>query len=82
MKFIRNSFDRARFFFAASALVAAGLSALGQVSPTEVQNPRAKADELGVELKRAPMLNADPRLVTALHALVRQCVGRLSTVSS
>ncbi len=45
MKFIRNSFGRARFFFTASALIAAGLSALGQVSPTEVQNPRAKADE-------------------------------------
>jgi len=43
---------------------------------------RAKADELDVELKRAPMLNADPRLVTALHSLVRQRVGRLSTVSS
>jgi protoporphyrin/coproporphyrin ferrochelatase len=43
---------------------------------------RAKADELGVELKRAPMLNADPRLVMALHALVRERVGRLSTVSS
>jgi ferrochelatase len=43
---------------------------------------RAKADELGVELKRAPTLNADPRLVMALHALVRERVGRLSTVSS
>ena len=45
MKFIRNSFGRARGFFAATAMVAAGLSALGQVSPTEVQNTRAKADE-------------------------------------
>jgi ferrochelatase len=35
---------------------------------------RAKADELGVELRRPPMLNADPRLVRALHALVRERV--------
>jgi hypothetical protein len=45
MKLNRNSFGHARVFFVASAMVAAGMSALGQVSPTEVQNPRAKADE-------------------------------------
>ena len=31
---------------------------------------KAKADMLGIELKRTPMLNADPRLAQALHALV------------
>lgn len=31
---------------------------------------RAKADELGVELRRTPMLNADPRLARALYTLV------------
>ncbi|HET9849555.1 MAG TPA: ferrochelatase [Candidatus Dormibacteraeota bacterium] len=43
---------------------------------------KAKADELGVELRRAPMLNADPRLVQALYALVSERVRRLSTVRS
>ena len=43
---------------------------------------KAKADELGVELRRAPMLNADPRLVQALYALVCQRVRRLSTATS
>ena len=43
---------------------------------------REKADELGVELRRAPMLNADPRLVQALHALVSQRVQRPATLKS
>ncbi len=33
---------------------------------------KEKADSLGIELRRPPMLNADPRLVRALHALVAQ----------
>ena len=33
---------------------------------------KAKADALGIELKRTPMLNADPRLAQALHALVAE----------
>jgi ferrochelatase len=33
---------------------------------------KKKADDLGIELRRTPMLNADPRLVQALHALVAQ----------
>lgn len=41
---------------------------------------KEKADKLGVELRRAPMLNADPRLVQALHALVSQRVRGLATV--
>jgi ferrochelatase len=35
---------------------------------------KAKADQLGIELKRTPMLNADPRLVQALKALVAERV--------
>jgi protoporphyrin/coproporphyrin ferrochelatase len=35
---------------------------------------RAKAGELGIELKRTPMLNADPRLVQALKGLVAERV--------
>ena len=35
---------------------------------------KEKADALGVELRRTPMLNADPRLARALHALVAQRV--------
>jgi ferrochelatase len=35
---------------------------------------KAKADQLGIELKRTPMVNADPRLVQALKALVGQRV--------
>jgi ferrochelatase len=31
---------------------------------------KEKADALGIELRRTPMLNADPRLAQALHALV------------
>ena len=33
---------------------------------------KERADALGIELKRTPMLNADPRLVQALHALIAQ----------
>ena len=33
---------------------------------------KEKADSLGIELRRTPMLNADPRLAQALHALVAQ----------
>jgi ferrochelatase len=35
---------------------------------------KEKADALGIELRRTPMLNADPRLARALHALVAQHV--------
>ena len=41
---------------------------------------KEKADQLGIELRRTPMLNADPRLAHALHALVAQRVTALSTV--
>ena len=41
---------------------------------------KEKADELGIELRRAPMLNADPRLVRALYTLVSERVRRLATV--
>ena len=43
---------------------------------------RAKADALGIELRRTPMLNADPRLATALHALVAERVLRATAVRS
>ena len=33
---------------------------------------KEKADALGIDLRRTPMLNADPRLVLALHALIVQ----------
>src|SRR5712692_4086678 len=33
---------------------------------------KERADALGIELKRTPMLNADPRLTRALHGLVAQ----------
>ncbi len=33
---------------------------------------KERADALGIELKRTPMLNADPRLAQALHALIAQ----------
>ena len=36
---------------------------------------KEKADALGIELRRTPMLNADPRLAQALHALVAQRVA-------
>jgi ferrochelatase len=43
---------------------------------------KAKADALGIELRRTPMLNADPRLARALHALVAERVTAVSTVRS
>jgi ferrochelatase len=43
---------------------------------------KEKADALGVELKRTPMLNADPRLAHALHALVAARVAAVSGVHS
>ena len=33
---------------------------------------KERADALGIELRRTPMLNADPRLAHALHALIAQ----------
>jgi ferrochelatase len=36
---------------------------------------KEKADALGIELRRTPMLNADPRLARALHALVAERVA-------
>ena len=36
---------------------------------------KQKADALGIELRRTPMLNADPRLAQALHALVAQRIA-------
>jgi protoporphyrin/coproporphyrin ferrochelatase len=43
---------------------------------------KEKADALGIELRRTPMLNADPRLAQALHALVAERVTAVSTVRS
>jgi protoporphyrin/coproporphyrin ferrochelatase len=43
---------------------------------------KEKADALGVELRRTPMLNADPRLAQALHALVAERVTRAALVRS
>ena len=43
---------------------------------------KEKADALGIELRRTPMLNADPRLVHALHALIAQRISVVSTVRS
>jgi protoporphyrin/coproporphyrin ferrochelatase len=43
---------------------------------------KEKADALGVELRRTPMLNADPRLAHALHALVAERVTRAAPVRS
>ena len=43
---------------------------------------KEKADALGIELRRTPMLNADPRLAQALHALVAQRVTAASAVPS
>src|SRR2546426_5030303 len=42
---------------------------------------KAKADTLGIELKRTPMLNADPRLARALHALVADRVSRAAAMA-
>jgi ferrochelatase len=41
---------------------------------------KARADALGVELRRTPMLNADPRLARALYALVGSRVRQRSGV--
>ena len=43
---------------------------------------KEKADALGIELRRTPMLNADPRLAQALHALVAQRIGARAPVHS
>jgi ferrochelatase len=43
---------------------------------------KEKADALGIDLRRMPMLNADPRLAQALHALIRERITSLSTVRS
>jgi protoporphyrin/coproporphyrin ferrochelatase len=43
---------------------------------------KGRADALGIELRRTPMLNADPRLAEALHALVNQRVTRRAAVRS
>jgi ferrochelatase len=43
---------------------------------------KEKADALGIDLRRTPMLNADPRLAQALHALIRERIGAVSNVRS
>ena len=43
---------------------------------------KERADALGIELRRTPMLNADSRLAEALHALVNQRVTRPAAVRS
>src|SRR5256712_2680451 len=43
---------------------------------------KERADALGIELRRTPMLNADPRLVNALHGLVAQRVTARTAVPS
>ena len=43
---------------------------------------KERADALGIELRRTPMLNADPRLAHALHALVAQRVTARTAVPS
>ena len=43
---------------------------------------KERADALGIELRRTPMLNADPPLAHALHALIAQRIGAVSTVRS
>jgi hypothetical protein len=45
MNLIRTSFGSARIIVCASVLAWASTATLGQVSPTEVKNPRAKGDE-------------------------------------
>jgi ferrochelatase len=42
---------------------------------------KERADALGIELRRTPMLNADPRLADALLALVAQRVAATSRVA-
>jgi len=43
---------------------------------------KGRADALGIELRRTPMLNSDPRLVNALHGLVAQRVTARTAVPS
>jgi protoporphyrin/coproporphyrin ferrochelatase len=43
---------------------------------------KERADALGIELRRTPMLNADPRLARALHALVAERITATSAVRS
>ena len=43
---------------------------------------KEKADALGIELRRTAMLNSDPRLAEALHALVGERVSRAAAVRS
>jgi protoporphyrin/coproporphyrin ferrochelatase len=43
---------------------------------------KEKADTLGIELRRTPMLNADPRLAQALRTLIAQRITAVSTVPS
>jgi ferrochelatase len=43
---------------------------------------KERADALGIELKRTPMLNADPRLAHALYALVAQRIPTLPSPAS
>jgi protoporphyrin/coproporphyrin ferrochelatase len=43
---------------------------------------KEKADTLGIELRRTPMLNADPRLAEALHSLVAHRIDVASTAIS
>ena len=45
MKLARNTFIVACGVVAGTMTIVGGMPAFGQVSPTEVQNPRAKADE-------------------------------------
>jgi ferrochelatase len=42
---------------------------------------KERADALGIDLRRTPMLNADPRLAHALHALVAERVTAVSTLA-
>ena len=43
---------------------------------------KERADALGIELRRAPMLNADPRLAQALRALIAQRTPTLPSPAS
>ena len=43
---------------------------------------KERADALGIELRRTPMLNADPRLAHALHALIAQRTPTLPSPAS
>ena len=43
---------------------------------------KERADALGIELRRTPMLNADPRLARALHALIAQRTPTLPSPAS